>query len=109
MSGRSGAGGAARGRGGGGRDGQGGRGGHGPGNNKHNRAKKSSYRGLAELKDNIFDCGKAEHAALYERSKRELAMYLRTKDGEYVLIAQGIDDMETPTIEPFATAGGDDP
>ena len=109
MSGRGGAGGA-------GRAGWTSHGGRGGGGNNYNRRvnKPKGHKGLPELGENVFECGKPEHAALYERSKKEIANWLRRKasdKNEFVLVANAIDEMnpEVAIIPPQEPALVPDP
>ena len=91
------AGGAGRGGGGRGRDGRGrGRGGRGGGVRK---IKKKYTSNTPELKDDIFECGKAEHVALFEKSQKALVNYIRMRgDKESAIVASIIEDMTTRGI-----------
>ncbi len=58
------------------------------------------------IKNGIFDCGKPEHAAAFERSLKRVADYIRREgDKESVLVAEGIETFSTPTI-PIPTMPG---
>ena len=52
------------------------------------------------IKNDIFDCGKPEHAASFERSPKRVADYIRREGNkESVLVAEGIETFTTPTIQ----------
>ena len=91
------------GRGGGGRGGgrrTGGRGGRGPNkSNNHVKKIKGHTSSTEEIKFDVFETGKPEHAALYEKSKKAVIAYIRRKgDSESELIASALEDMVIPTI-----------
>ena len=52
-----------------------------------------------EIKNDVFETGKPEHAAQYEKSKKTIITYIRRKgDNESELIASALEDMVVPTI-----------
>ena len=54
---------------------------------------------MPELNDNIFDCGKAERIALFEKSQKALVNYIRMSgDKESAIVALIIKDMTTRGI-----------
>ena len=94
---------AGRGQGGG-RDGgrrRGGRAGRGSGRggNKFIKKAKGHVSSTEEIKNDVFETGKPEHAAQNEKSKRTIIAYIRRKgDNESELIASALEDMIVPTI-----------
>ena len=97
MSGRAG----EQGRGGGrgrGRDGRGGgRGGRG---SNRNRIKKKTYTSnTPAIKDDIFDCGKPEHAGMFDKSmKRVINHHRMSGDNESGTVASIMENMQLVTI-----------
>ena len=107
MSGRGGGGAEQRGRSGGqGKGKSGDRGGH-----KQNYRRKTHTSNTPEIKDDIFNCGRTEHTALFEKSKRAIVSYIRRTGGEEsALISAGMETMTTPTIvEPAEPVLVEDP
>ena len=51
------------------------------------------------IKDDVFDCGRPEHAALFEKSDKAVIEFIR-REGvlEPMLIAEGLEDGMLPTI-----------
>ena len=98
MSGRTGEAGRGEGRGragqqrGGGRFGRGGRG-------NNNRQRSTHVSKTVVIKDDVFDCGRPEHAALFEKSDKAVIEFIR-REGvlEPMLIAEGLEDGMLPTI-----------
>ena len=97
---------AGRGRGGGrdggrrrgGRSGRGRRGG-GRGGNKFVKKTRGHVSATEEIKHDVFETGKPEHAAQYEKSRKTIIAYIRRKgDNESELIASALEDMVVPTI-----------
>ena len=89
----------------GGRGGFAGRGGRGRGN--RNRAGRGGFhqqrRGYTskntEIKNDVFEEGKAENAAQFIKSKKAILDYIRrSSDKEAAAIAQALDDEAIPTI-----------
>ena len=64
-------------------------------------AKKSAtYTSDTEaIKNVIFDCGKPEHAASFEKSLKRVADYIRREgDKENILVADGLESFTMPII-----------
>jgi hypothetical protein len=52
------------------------------------------------IKNDVFDCGRPEHAATFEKSLKRVADYIRREgDKESVLVADGLEAFTTPRIE----------
>ena len=81
--------------------GRGGAGRGGPTRKVRPGKKPTTYTSDTEaLKNDIFDCGKPEHAAAFERSLKRVADYIRREgDKESVLVADGIESFTMPTIQ----------
>ena len=80
--------------------GGGGRGGRSP-NKTNNYVKKikGHISSTEEIKSDVFETGKPEHAAQYEKSKKAVIAYIRQKGvSESELIASALEDMVIPTI-----------
>lgn len=53
------------------------------------------------IKNDVFDCGKPEHAAIFEKSLKQVADYIRRegdKESVLVLVADGLESFTMPTI-----------
>ena len=89
--------GAGQGGGGRGQEGQGqGRGGPGRAIRKIKKKYTSNTPGL---KDDIFECGKAEHAVLFKKLQKAIANYIRMSgEKESAIVASIIEDMTTRGI-----------
>ena len=52
------------------------------------------------IKNDVFDCGKPEHAAVFEGSLKRAVDYIRQDgDKESVFIAKGLESFTTPVIQ----------
>ena len=60
---------------------------------------KGHVSATEEIKHDVFETGKPEHAAQYEKSRKTIIAYIRRKgDNESELIASTLEDMVVPTI-----------
>ncbi len=77
-----------------GRDGRGGRG------SNRNRIKKKTYTSNTPvIKNDIFDCGKPEHAGMFDKSmKRVINHHRMSGDNESVTVANIMENMQLVTI-----------
>ena len=62
--------------------------------------KSATYTSDTEaIKNDIFDCGKPEHAASFEKSLKRVADYIRREgDKESILVAEGLESFTMPII-----------
>ena len=62
--------------------------------------KSPSYTSDTEaIKNDIFDCGRPEHAATFEKSLKRVSNYIRREgDKESVMVANGLETFTMPNI-----------